>query len=315
MGQQESDGSQPSIVHHVRKHDVESWHTAICEVFCHTRYTPRLDNKFLGEMSFASHGGARMLKVRSSAGHFVRDRQTIQRDGFDSLVVLVSLRGDLQMVQNGNFLQARHGEALVYRHGSPFEIEFPHRYGAVSLRVDPDLVQRHCPSLLFQNATVIKPETTNGMLALTMVRELCINAITETTTDAHRLVGATLDVMSTIVSRPDDGGNAKNRWLLDKLSDLLLRNIDNTELSLDSLAQAAGVSARTLNRLFAEKGTTPMRWVLDRRLELAYDVLAQRRVRNVTEAAFSFGFKDSSHFSRAFSRKFGVPPNSVLRRG
>ncbi|AJE46806.1 AraC family transcriptional regulator [Celeribacter indicus] len=305
----------PADVRHVRESDMASWHSAICEAFCETRYAPRSDPHFSGEMTFAARGGARMSRIHSSAGRFLRDPQTIKRDGFDSLVLLVSLRGELRLTQGHRALRAREGEALVYRHGAPFEIEFPHPYWAVSLWVDPGMMRRHCPDIVSESATVIRPDTTNGLLALTMVRELCVNAISRNTRDTGRLVGATLDVVSTLGTRPDPAEMARGGWLVEKLEDFLLRNIDDCDLTLDSLVAEAGVSARTLNRLFAERGTTPMRWVLDRRLELAYDVLARAQVRNVTEAAFSFGFKDSSHFSRAFSRKFGMPPTSVLRRG
>jgi len=57
-----------------------------------------------------------------------------------------------------------------------------------------------------------------------------------------------------------------------------------------------------------------MRWVLEQRLELAYDALAYQRIRTVTEISFAFGFKDSSHFGRVFSRRYGVPPACVLCR-
>ena len=313
MQQTQGEGTRPHV-RHVRKHDVTSWHEAICEAFCHTHYIPRPEPEFVGELSLASQGGARVSRVHSSPGRFERDREAIRRDGFDSLVMLVSLRGDIHLTQNGESHVTRRGEALVYRHGTPFEIQFPRRYWAVSLRVDPALVLRHCPSVAVAGAAVIRPETTNGLLALTMVRELCVNAITRDTSEMERLVGAALDVVSTVGPRPDATGGARNEWMFDTLARYLSRNIDDAELNQTSLAAAAGVSPRTLNRMFAHRGTTPMRWVLDRRLELAYEMLAAQRVRTVTEAAYAFGFKDGSHFSRAFSRKFGVPPISVLRR-
>ena len=33
---------------------------------------------------------------------------------------------------------------------------------------------------------------------------------------------------------------------------------------------------------------------------------------NVSEVAFRVGFKDPAYFSRLFSKKFGVPPSSML---
>ncbi|PHP66778.1 hypothetical protein CSC94_11765 [Zhengella mangrovi] len=269
---------------------------------------------FSGELTQVLHDGARMSRIRSSAGRFQRHNETIKRDSFDGFLFTLMLRGDLRLIQNDKALLARHGEGIIYRHGAPFELEFPDQYWSVALWVPPDLMQHHCPQIAREGAVVVKPETTNGTLALSLVKELCVNAISKETSDTMRLVGATLDVLSTVSSQmlPLDGSS--NRWLVDKLSRYVDRNIDDTELNLGRLVDVGGVSARTLNRAFASDGTTPMRWLWDRRLDAAYDALARTRVRNVTEAALAFGFKDGAHFSRAFSRKFGLPPSAVLKR-
>lgn len=301
-------------VEHYRKDDVEGWHDVLCRAFSRTSNRPRARGRFEGELTYMTQGPVRMSRIRSSPGYFTRQPDAIRSDSFDGFMVLHSLRGDLRIAQNGKTLVAHKGEALLYRQGSPFELEFPDRYHAVSLWVPPDLLQRHCPVIANQTVMVIRPDTTNGALALTMVRELCANADTKAMAGAARLVGATLDVMSTIATSPDTGESAQESWVIGKLTDYLERNFDDAELSLDRLVDEAGVSARTLNRVFARIGTTPMRWVRDQRLQMAYDALSGSRVRNVTEAAYSFGFKDSSHFSHAFTRKFGVPPNTILGR-
>lgn len=301
-------------VHHVWKDDVEGWHDTLCKAFSNTRYRPKTRGRFQGELTQIAQGSARMSRIQSSPGFFTRQSDAIRRDSFDGFMILLSLRGDLRIAQSDKALVAHQGEALLYRHGAPFELEFPERYQAVSLWVPPDLLQRHCPVIANGTAAVISPDTTNGALALTMVRELCANADTKATAGAGRLVGATLDVLSTIATAPELNEITRESWVVEKLSGFLNRNYDDPELSLDRLVVEAGVSARTLNRIFARIGTTPMRWVWDQRLQKAYDALSSSRVRNVTEAAFSFGFKDSSHFSHAFSRKFGVPPNSILGR-
>lgn len=294
---------------------MEAWHEVVCEAFSRTTYRPVPDVPFSGELTQTALGSARMSRVHSSAGLFERDKYAISKDSFDGFVIMLMLRGDMRLVQNDKAMLARHGQALIYRHGVPFSLEFPDKYWSLALWVKPDVMQRHCPEIARESTVFVTPETTNGSLALTMVKELCINAISKGTSEPLRLVGATLDVLATTQTRPDLAETTRNQWLIDKLSHHVGLNIDDTDLSLDRLAGIAGVSPRTLNRVFASIGTTPMRWVWDRRLAMAYDALAQSRVRNVTEAALSFGFKDNAHFSRAFSKKFGLPPIAVLRRG
>ena len=73
------------------------------------------------------------------------------------------------------------------------------------------------------------------------------------------------------------------------------------------------MAPRTLNRLFAAESTTPIRWLWRQRLAASYKALAEGHVRQVIDAAFSCGFSDPSHFSRAFKAEFGLSPHEVAR--
>jgi AraC-like DNA-binding protein len=72
------------------------------------------------------------------------------------------------------------------------------------------------------------------------------------------------------------------------------------------------MSLRSFQRLFQIHGTTPTKWILDKRLEgVAEDLRVPALIgRSITEIAFSWGFNDLSHFNRAFRAKFGVSPKA-----
>lgn len=81
-------------------------------------------------------------------------------------------------------------------------------------------------------------------------------------------------------------------------------------LTLDRLAQVAGVSARQLNRLFTEKlGRSTMRYYRELRLDKAQSLLRNSPL-SMTEIALACGFASSSHFSRAYAESFGQPPSA-----
>ncbi len=86
--------------------------------------------------------------------------------------------------------------------------------------------------------------------------------------------------------------------------------------SFDSaeLAKTLGVSARYLQTVFAQVGTTPSRFLLARRLEAAAARLRRLdRPCSITAVSLECGFNDLSHFSRSFRRRFGVSPLSYRR--
>jgi AraC-like DNA-binding protein len=76
-----------------------------------------------------------------------------------------------------------------------------------------------------------------------------------------------------------------------------------------------GISVRYLYLLFQAEGTAPAHWILERRLEQASRLLADPRQagRTITDIAFSVGFKDASHFTRAFKSRHGLGPREYRR--
>jgi transcriptional regulator GlxA family with amidase domain len=85
------------------------------------------------------------------------------------------------------------------------------------------------------------------------------------------------------------------------------------DLTAEALAEIAGVSLRTLQRIFRERfDTSPMTWLMEARL-----LEAARLIRAgddpVTKIAYRVGFKDPSHFTRRFKARFGVSPNEYRR--
>ncbi|WP_397542831.1 helix-turn-helix domain-containing protein [Roseovarius salis] len=81
-------------------------------------------------------------------------------------------------------------------------------------------------------------------------------------------------------------------------------------LTLSQLASAAGISPRQLNRLFNTRlGRSAMRYYRDLRLDKARNLLRNSPL-SLTEIALATGFASSSHFSRAYSARYGQPPSA-----
>ena len=80
-------------------------------------------------------------------------------------------------------------------------------------------------------------------------------------------------------------------------------------LTAPRIAGDLGISARSVQIIFAGMGTTPSAYIQSKRLDHAAHQLAQaRREAPITEVAFDSGFNDLSTFCRLFRRKFGVTP-------
>jgi len=80
-------------------------------------------------------------------------------------------------------------------------------------------------------------------------------------------------------------------------------------MSLEKLGYLTGRSLSTFNRDFKKLfKSTPQKWLIDKRLELAYYHLFEKK-KKPTEVYLEVGFEDLSHFSYSFKKKYGVSPN------
>lgn len=81
-------------------------------------------------------------------------------------------------------------------------------------------------------------------------------------------------------------------------------------LRLDDLAAVTALSRAHFARAFrAATGQAPHRYVLQRRLQRAHDLLRHTDL-TAAEIGARCGFADSAHFSRVYRRHFGAPPSA-----
>ena len=94
-----------------------------------------------------------------------------------------------------------------------------------------------------------------------------------------------------------------------------LQYLCDPELSVSMIAAAQGIDSSTVHRAFEHDGETVTRWIWGQRLENARRDLcdpAQAKL-TITDIAFSWGFNDMAHFSRAFKTRFGQSPRAARK--
>ena len=88
----------------------------------------------------------------------------------------------------------------------------------------------------------------------------------------------------------------------------------NEKISLDRIAENMYLSSFYVSKIFKkETGDTPIRHLINIRLEKAYELLQNGWTGSIQEAAASVGYDDAYHFSKLFKKRFGVSPSQVKR--
>lgn len=98
-------------------------------------------------------------------------------------------------------------------------------------------------------------------------------------------------------------------WKVDILEFLNKNYMD--DLTMEEIAAYTGRSLATFKRDFKKlSDLTPQKWLIKRRLEAAYVKLKEDGMK-IHDACMEVGFKNPSHFSTAFKKQYGIPPNEV----
>lgn len=98
------------------------------------------------------------------------------------------------------------------------------------------------------------------------------------------------------------------QWRLKRVKQFVDNHLDK-EISLDDLAEVAGLSRRHFTRSFRQEiGETPYRWLMRQRLEKAKQQLKETGA-SLSEIAENCGFSSQSHLTAALKEATGMTPH------
>ena len=102
----------------------------------------------------------------------------------------------------------------------------------------------------------------------------------------------------------------------DSIREFVNEHLFEPDLTGGRIAMNLGVTLRYVQRLFAERNTTPGAYIACQRLWSAAKLLSDPHqcALSVSEVAYSVGFNDLSHFGRQFKAQFGVSPKLYRHR-
>ncbi len=101
--------------------------------------------------------------------------------------------------------------------------------------------------------------------------------------------------------------------LLERVMVVINKNISNSDLSVDSIAEEVGISRVHLHRKMKElTGQTPHDFIRNIRLKRAAHLLANNNM-NIAEVMYACGFNNSASFSTIFKRFYGLSPRDYMK--
>jgi AraC-like DNA-binding protein len=99
---------------------------------------------------------------------------------------------------------------------------------------------------------------------------------------------------------------------IDRVAAIIAMRLIERHCDIDGVAQLAGLSRRSLQRLIRDEGTSYRKLLNRIRMARAKSFIRETDA-PLSDIAFWAGYNDPAHFTRAFRRCFGHPP-SVERK-
>jgi AraC family transcriptional regulator, positive regulator of tynA and feaB len=291
------------------------WREVVSQHFVHLRPDQVVGGLFHGKIWAKSLGGVGVSQVTSGRQRVFRIAADIARSPAPLYFMNIQVAGAGSFRQGGVERETSRGDIFFVDPLREFELGCERPFRHVSLKlprewIDARLARRewiqgasipaaHPLARLIGRyvATAFDIADSLPPAAAAMMAEHVVDLVAQALRDDH--LG---DVRST---------QARRAAVFMRACHTIALRFADPELTTKQIADDAGVSARFLQLIFAEQGTSVSRRIFDERIRHAAKLLSdpQATHRSVTDIAFASGFNDSSHFGRVFSARMSMTPS------
>jgi len=302
-----------------RRHD--AWRAVVCDTLGPLDFHSDPDVPLVGQIEAGQLGPVNVGKVDTSTPHSVhRTPGLIRRDDRELYRVVLPLTGNLRLVQGSRMTQLRAGQFALYDFAKPYELHYDSAVQLAVFGFPSDFLALPPDTVASLAAVPIAADDGMGALAVPLLRRVSADLEAYQPASAARLGTVLMDLVTAAVAERAEQAallpaESAERTLLLRIHAFIELHLGEADLSPADIAAAHHVSLRQLHRLFAAQDTTVAAWIRQRRLDRCRRDLADPGFGSVPVSAVAarWGLAEPSHFSRLFSRRYGLPPAEYRR--
>lgn len=302
---------------------LDYWVSAVCEGFLEMDVARVHGGGFDGELTSAPLGPVGLNRVRGSAQQVYRRPSAIARSPAHYLYLLCKTDTAWTAQQQGRGARLLPGDLVLVDSRRCYEFHFPQCADTLSLQLPTAWAEAWLPDTDAVTATRIDGRQGWGQALGSFVRQLQPELAAAPPLPAPLLadqLGALLALVAADLApasaAPPDASRQAQAALRHQVLQAVAQRHAEPGLTAAEVAQALGVSPRSLHRCLAGSGQTFAQALQAQRLAAARRLLADRRFDRLSLAELGrrVGLLDPSHFSRLCRHHLGATPSALRRQ-
>lgn len=291
----------------------EVWHSSLASSCGTFHVEPPTDvsiNAFQGTVTRMDSERSQIqgARISSNCSHLHRSQRDTQRDDQNFFYLILQLKGEALMCQSDTQTRLRPGDMILLDISQPSDFYFKGLSDQVSV-----ILPRH--ELLLRLQTQ-HPRLNQRIDSTSFIGNMSAQLVNRMMTDPALPKAESIAMLDAVIAllRPtlalQQGGQSSTPppSMLIKAKAVIERSLADEVLCPEQIAAAIGTSVRSLHRLFAQVDMSVGRYILERRLQHCAEAILNTDLK-ICHIAASWGFKDLSHFSRAFKQHYDKSPS------
>lgn len=275
-----------------------------------------------GGLSLERYAGIEAARVATDVQRINRTSKSIRQDSGENYFLILQEEGRSLMHQNETTCLMRPGDFVLIDSSIPSEFVFFGDYARqLSLHLPrAEMHARFGYDLIRGGITLPRKDAVEMGISAVVAKVLSRDA-GGTVADGYLrealfgLLGAMLHERSSKDGYSGIDSDLSGARALACGQAYLDAHYRSPDLTIQDMADDLGLSMRQIQRGFAGLGTTPTKYLLQKRLEHARRAMdarqAGRRTDLISSIAYEAGFSDLSYFHRCYRRAFGTSPKGA----
>lgn len=296
------------------------WTDLVCDTYVQLQCDPHAGRDAIdGEIVADELATLQLSRVTATAQLVRRTPALIARASEDHFLVSIQTQGRGVISQDGRHALLAPGDFALYDSTRPYQLTFDGDFQQYVLKLPGPVLRTALRETERLTATTVRGDRGAGHLMIGMIQTLAadIDALAPESAAAvadsvSQILVAGLATLPAARRAPVSQLTAFHR---EQIKALVKARLADPELSVAQVAQALRLSPSTLHRAWSGEACSLSDFIWSQRLDAARRDLGDPgcAARTVSEIAFSWGFNDAAHFSRAFRARFGCTPRDVRR--